>query len=77
MDQCNDLKIMKANSVNQKYMTELISNQKMSPNKKSKDHHQNMEAAFIRNQLINSEEERLHTRRILSELGTCQLSSQN
>lgn len=70
---------MKASSVTQKYMmSELIGNQKMSPgriqhlNQHTADQTNN--ANFIRNQIINSDEERQNSRRILSELGTVQLT---
>lgn len=56
-------------------MSEVIGNQKISPGRVQQLNQQSHEANFIRNQIINSDDEGQNSRRIFSEMGTVQLTS--
>lgn len=76
-EHARELQFMQGHPINQKYMTEII-NQKISPSQTQSGQmdipHDTLN--MIRNQLINSDEDQ-HTRRILSDLGTVNISNKN
>ena len=65
----NELKIYKAKSVNQKYMTEMVGNQKMNSDERN-DFADQVAKNVMASELMSSEGDGANSRRILSEMGT-------